>query len=100
MRDYLLFERDYLLSGQRRARVIIRRICNEYAVSKSDLIGHCRKKLFVKPRHLAYYTIYKTGRYSLKQIATMFGKRHHTSVMHGITKNEKLNDCRSSPLLI
>jgi chromosomal replication initiator protein len=92
--------RDYLLNKQRKARAIIRQICSDYDVSKRDLIGHYRLKFLTKPRHLAYYKIYKTGQYSLKQIAKMFGDRHHTTILYGIKKMEKLNNCRSSPLLI
>jgi len=71
--------------------------CELSGVSKEDLTGNSRKRIYVIPRHVAMYFIHKTHpKYSLEQIGWMFNRGHATviSALKGVEtiKDRDLND--------
>ncbi len=57
-----------------------------FSVPVADLRSKGRQKDITKARHIAMYFCYYIGRFTLVQIGDFFGKRDHTSVMHGVNK--------------
>jgi len=57
-----------------------------FNVPVADLRSKGRQQDITKARHIAMYFCYYIGRFTLVQIGDFFGKRDHTSVMHGVNK--------------
>ena len=56
----------------------------KYGVSKEDILGTKRTANVALARHYAIYLIRNTTKLSQKQIATLFHKKDHTTVMNSI----------------
>lgn len=56
----------------------------KYFVSKEDLVSTKRTATVTSARHFAIYLIRKKTSYSQKQIAKLFNKKDHTTVMNSI----------------
>ncbi len=65
---------------------ISKTVSKYFNVPVADLRSKGRQKDIVKARHIAMYFCYYIGRFTLVQIGDFFGKRDHTSVMHGVNK--------------
>lgn len=59
-------------------------ICDLYGITKSQLVGRCRKREFVEARQL-HWLILKTQRNRLKYIGSIYG-RSHSTVHSGIKR--------------
>ncbi|GAB4404900.1 MAG: chromosomal replication initiator protein DnaA [Bacteriovoracaceae bacterium] len=69
--------------------IIAKEVSKYYSVSLADIKSKSRGKNFVKPRHVCMYLSQKKLGLTLKEIASYFGGRDHTTVLHGINKIEE-----------
>lgn len=70
-------------------------ICRYYKINKSDLLSSKRVQNIVLPRQIGMYLARELTDLSLPKIGAEFGGRDHTTVLHAISKVEKLiNDDR------
>lgn len=60
------------------------------SVSVRDLESRSRKVRVVRPRQMAMYLAKKLTTHSLPEIGQKFGRRDHTTVLHGIRRVEEL----------
>lgn len=58
-------------------------ICEIFGRTRKEIRKYRRFKELVIIRHLFCYVAYKTGRYTLWEIANKIGVRDHTTVMNG-----------------
>lgn len=61
----------------------------KYYVSREDLLGNKRTSNIAFARHFAIYLLRKNTTYTQKQIAEMFNKKDHTTVMNSINVIEE-----------
>ncbi len=69
---------------------IISIVADYYNITKNVLIGNSRIQQVSLARHIAMFLIQDTLGSSLKKIGAALGGRDHTTVMHGISKVEKM----------
>lgn len=77
-----------ILAPKQPARTIIAEVAAEHQVTPADLIGHCRKPGYVKPRHIAMARIRNELGYSYPQIGKLFN-RDHSSVIWAVRGGRK-----------
>ena len=51
-------------------------------VKTIDMLSKSRVSKIVEARHIAIYLIRRLTNYTLKEIGILFGRRHHTTIMH------------------
>ncbi|PCJ56451.1 MAG: hypothetical protein COA79_18595 [Planctomycetota bacterium] len=51
-------------------------------VSTLDMLSKSRVSKIVEARHIAIYLIRKLTNHTLKEVGILFGRRHHTTIMH------------------
>ena len=70
-------------------------------VNTIDMLSKSRISKIVEARHIAIYLIRKLTNYSLKEIGILFGRRHHTTIMHAEEeiKNRIESDKRFNSLI-
>jgi chromosomal replication initiator protein len=80
---------------------ITKSVSNYFKIPVPDIRSKSRAKEITFARHIAMYFSYYLGKSTLIEIGDYFGKRDHTSVMHGINKIKQLqkNDQNLSQLL-
>ena len=83
---------DILKASDRKITIeeIQRKVSDHYNIRMSDLIGPKRLRVFARPRQVAMYLAKQHTSRSLPEIGRKFGKRDHTTVMHGIRRIEEL----------
>ena len=69
--------------------VIMEAVCNYFDLRRTDLVGTSRLKKFSGPRHIAQYLARKMTPLSYPEIASRFGGRDHTSILHAFRKIEQ-----------
>lgn len=69
---------------------IARAISNYFKIPVADLRSKARQKEVTFARHMAMYFSYQTINATLNEIGKFYGKRDHTSVLHGVDKIKKL----------
>ena len=62
--------------------------CKKFVVSREDLLGTRRTGTVVAARHFAIYLVRKKTALTSKQIAALFNKKDHTTVLHAIATIE------------
>jgi hypothetical protein len=68
-----------------RSRAIKMRVADQYGVAVEDIERPCRKSLIVKARWDAIVQVHQAiPEWSLPRIATCFGYRDHTSILHAL----------------
>src|SRR5215208_3983423 len=85
--------KDILLDAQYREipiELIQHEICRYFGISKSDLVGSSRSKVFAYPRQIAMYLSRELTDQSLPKIGRAFGGRDHSTVMHATNKISNL----------
>ena len=70
------------------SRTIINEVAEIYGVSRSDLIGPCRRHAFMEARRIAMMRIRNETNLSLPAIGRLF-KRVHTTVLYNIRMAEQ-----------
>ena len=83
---------DVLRASDRKITIeeIQRRVSEHYNIRLSDLIGPKRTRIYARPRQVAMWLSKQLTNRSLPEIGRRFGKRDHTTVMHGVRKIEEL----------
>lgn len=66
--------------------LIINTVSEHFNISSLDLRDNVGDSSFVQPRHIAMYLCRHLTNLSLSSIGESFGRRDHSSVMHGIEK--------------
>src|SRR5690606_28432066 len=69
---------------------IIETICDFYGIKPTQLKGKKRDASLVRPRHVCMYLLKEEGNMTFMEIGNVIGGRDHTTVMHAVTKIEKL----------
>lgn len=64
-------------------------VCKRFGVDRRDMIGPCRKPVFVKPRRLAMYLARELLSASYPQLAGMFCRHDHSSIIHAVRGAQK-----------
>ncbi len=84
---------DVLKANDRKVTVeeIQRKVSEHYNIRLSDLIGPKRLRAYARPRQVAMYLCKTMTSRSLPDIGRRFGKRDHTTVMHGVKRIEELS---------
>ncbi len=75
--------------------LIINSVCSYYKIDKNDLIGKCKKKEVVTPRHICIYLVCELMNLPLVAIGESLGGRDHTTIIHArekIKNSIKVND--------
>lgn len=70
--------------------LIATNVANYFRIPIGDLRGKSRLKDITFARHIAMYMSHKITKTTLEEIGDFYGKRDHTSVIHGIKKIERL----------
>ena len=65
-------------------------VCRYFGISKADLVGANRSKVFSYPRQVAMYLCREVTDESLPKIGRAFGGRDHSTVMHATSKISNL----------
>ncbi|MBM1220492.1 chromosomal replication initiator protein DnaA [Ponticoccus sp. SC2-23] len=83
---------DVLKASDRKITIeeIQRKVSDHYNIRLSDLVGPKRLRIYARPRQVAMYLAKQHTSRSLPEIGRRFGKRDHTTVMHGIKRIEEL----------
>ncbi|MCZ4352682.1 chromosomal replication initiator protein DnaA [Roseovarius aestuarii] len=83
---------DVLRASDRQVSVeeIQRQVSDHYNIRLSDLVGPKRVRVYARPRQVAMYLCKQLTSRSLPEIGRRFGKRDHTTVMHGVRRIEEL----------
>jgi len=69
---------------------IIKIVANFYNLSYSDIIGNDKKQEFVKPRHTAIYLARTLTNKPYSELAKLFKKKNHASIINACEKTAKL----------
>jgi len=69
---------------------ITKTVSGYFRIPVPDIRSKARNRDITNARHIAMYFSYKIGQSTLTQIGDYFGKRDHTSVMHGVNKVKNL----------
>jgi chromosomal replication initiator protein len=83
---------DILRASERKITIeeIQRKVAEHYNIRLSELLGPKRLRIFARPRQVAMYLCKQLTSRSLPEIGRHFGKRDHTTVMHGVRRIEEL----------
>jgi hypothetical protein len=71
-------------------RLTLSVIARHHEITVDDLTGKSHKRMFVHPRQIAMYLIFKLNRKSYPEIGRVLGGRDHTTAMHGVRVIEEL----------
>ena len=83
---------DILSATNRKVTIedIQRRVADHFNIKLSDLLGPKRFRIFARPRQVAMYLSKMLTNRSYPEIGRVFGKRDHTTVLHGVRRIEAL----------
>ncbi|MEM9317754.1 MAG: chromosomal replication initiator protein DnaA [Pseudomonadota bacterium] len=83
---------DLIRSADRKVTIdeIMKKTCEHYNIRQSDMIGPSRARNIARPRQMAMYLCKKLTTRSLPEIGRKFGKRDHTTILHGVRRIEEL----------
>ena len=73
-------------------QIIINEVCNHFHQDRADILGDCRKREFVEPRHFCCFFGREFTTLSLNSIGMNLGGRDHASILHGIRTTRDLID--------
>jgi len=69
---------------------IIKKVAQHYHISEADILGENRNKDFVLPRHIAVYIAKKISNKSLSDLAKLFKRKNHSTIIHAFAKIDEL----------
>ncbi len=83
---------DILKTTDRKITIeeIQRKVSDHFNIRLSDLVGPKRLRIYARPRQIAMFLAKKHTSRSLPEIGRHFGKRDHTTVLHGIKRITEL----------
>ena len=64
-------------------------VADRYGISVEALRGPERAVSVAHPRQEAMWRMYRSGRFTLTQIARFLGDRDHTTIRHGVLRHEE-----------
>jgi chromosomal replication initiator protein len=67
-------------------------VANHFQIKMADLMGQSRQQKFVIARHIAMFLAKEIIGMQIVAIATAFGKKDHTTVLHAMSKVKELLD--------
>lgn len=70
-------------------------VADIFGVTRTDIIGQCRARKYVRPRQVAMFVTRQLTSLSTTHIGLRFGHRDHTTCLHALTKVMQL--ARSDP---
>jgi hypothetical protein len=77
-------------ADERIAEKLILQVCEEFEVSRAELLGQSRSEKIVPVRHEACWRIAKATSLSLPHLGSIFN-RDHTSILHAIRKRNEVH---------
>lgn len=77
----------------------INRICQLTGITEQQLYSKKRTQNLVRVRFFIWYKLYHQGM-TYQAIADMFSIKRHTSIMHGVRKEQDRRDQRKTKKLI
>lgn len=82
----LLVRENHLLHQQEppSPEIILARICQQFKITKEELVGGKRLREVVLPRQVAMYLLREVASLPLAKIGEFLGGRDHTTILHGI----------------
>jgi chromosomal replication initiator protein len=66
--------------------LIVDVVCEHFNVSRDDITSKRRNSEYVLPRQIIMYLCRTMTEASLQQIASVLGKKDHTTIIHGVEK--------------
>ena len=88
---------DILRQSDRKLTIeeIQRKVSEHYDIRLSDMLGPKRTRSLARPRQVAMWLCKQLTTRSLPEIGRKFGKRDHTTIMHGVRKIDELRQSDS-----
>ncbi len=88
---------DILRASDRKLTIeeIQRKVSEHYDIRLSDMLGPKRTRSLARPRQVAMWLCKQLTTRSLPEIGRKFGKRDHTTIMHGVRKIDELRQSDS-----
>ncbi|WP_241962903.1 chromosomal replication initiator protein DnaA [Thalassorhabdomicrobium marinisediminis] len=88
---------DILRASDRKLTIeeIQRKVSEHYDIRLSDMLGPKRTRTLARPRQVAMWLCKQMTTRSLPEIGRKFGKRDHTTIMHGVRKIDELRQSDS-----
>jgi chromosomal replication initiator protein len=88
---------DILRASDRKLTIeeIQRKVSEHYDIRLSDMLGPKRTRSLARPRQMAMWLCKQLTSRSLPEIGRKFGKRDHTTIMHGVRKIDELRQSDS-----
>lgn len=88
---------DILRASDRKLTIeeIQRKVSEHYDIRLSDMLGPKRTRSLARPRQIAMWLCKQLTSRSLPEIGRKFGKRDHTTIMHGVRKIDELRQSDS-----
>ena len=75
---------------------LVAQVCGERGMAVKDILGHCRTKRVTDARHWVFYEAHKRG-IPYAEIGRLMN-RDHTTVIHGVAKEEQRRNAAGYPL--
>lgn len=69
--------------------IMISALFERFRIPESKLVGKTRQREVVMQRHVIMYFLYKSKRYTFREIGLMFGGRDHSTIIASI---DRVND--------
>ena len=88
---------DILRASDRKLTIeeIQRKVSEHFDIRLSDMLGPKRTRTLARPRQVAMWLCKRLTSRSLPEIGRKFGKRDHTTIMHGVRKIDELRQSDS-----
>lgn len=77
------------ITPRERWQRIAKEVADRHGLTLDDLVGPLRDQKRSRARHEAMYIIRNSTNYSLPRIASLFGDRDHTTVLHGLRRHKE-----------
>lgn len=74
----------HLMRREPRAKEIQEAVARYFELSRVQLLAEDRRREIARPRQIAIFLTRELTNYSLHRIATLFGGRDHTTILHAI----------------
>lgn len=65
-------------------------VCNHFHISVDEIRSKSREVRICLPRHIGMYLTKTMTEHTYKQIGSVYGRRNHATVLHGVKKIRNL----------
>ena len=69
--------------------MIVNKVASHFDMKPNDIMGANRKKEFILPRHISIYIAKKLINKPIAEIAKLFNKKNHSTIIHAFEKIEE-----------